>query len=222
MSDCRDLERWLTADDAAARAHAARHALACPVCRPIYDADKRLGERIAAEDWAVVPPAALEERVRAAVRRRLAAPDRRGVGERPGRGRRWLALAAALLVAVAAGTWIGFRPGAGPSQASDLLVADALADARRAERQHARAIASLERAAAERLARADDPSVPAAEAALLLAYRDRIASLEATIDEVRDYLRDNPAHPGARTVLLAAYRDKTEVLREVLALGETT
>ena len=136
--------------------------------------------------------------------------------------RRWMALAAALLLAVGLGMWVGFRPSSGPTQARDLLVVNALAEARRAERQHARAIASLERAAETRLARAEDPAVPAAEAALLLAYRDRIASLESTIEEVREYLSNNPGHAGARTVLLAAYRDKTEVLREILALGEPT
>lgn len=216
MSDCRDFERLLASDDAGELGRARRHALECVACRPIYDAQQRLARRVEEVDWTQQPPAGLEDRVRAGVRRQLDARPR------PTQGRRWMALAAGLLLAVSAGIWIGFRPGVAPTQASGLLVADALADARRAERQHARAIATLERSVESRLARADDPAVPASEAALLLAYRDRLASLESTIQEVSEYLRDNPAHPGARTVLLAAYRDKTEVLREIVALGEPT
>ena len=223
MSECRDLELLLASDDRADLARAGRHALECPDCRAVYDAQKRLAGRIEAWDPAVDPPPALEDRVRGAVRRRLAAPDL-AAGRAAGSGSRgrWLALAAALFLAVALGFWIGLAPNTGPTQAENLLVTGALADARRAEREHARAIASLEEAVDVRLARADDPKLPAAEAAILLAYRDRLAALESTIEEVQDYLRQNPAHPGARTVLLAAYRDKTEVLREVLALGETT
>lgn len=221
MTDCRDFGLLLASDEPEERARAARHALACAGCRAVFDAEKRLRARVDAWDTAVEPPPALEKRVRAAVSRRLTAIDAPGVTRRTG-GRRFIALAAALLMAVGVGMWIGLRPSAGPSQARDLLVADALRDARRAEREHARAIASLERAAESRLSLADDPALPAAEAAMLLAYRDRIASLESTIEEVRDYLHENPGHSGARTVLLAAYRDKTEVLREVLALGEAT
>ena len=216
MTDCREFERLLASDDADELGQARRHALECVACRPIYDAQQRLVRRVEETDWTLQPPSGLEDRVRAEVRRRLDAQPR------PAQGRRWIALAAGLLLAVSAGIWIGLRPGAGPTQASNLLVVEALVDARRAERQHARAIASLERSVESRLARADDPALPASEAALLLAYRDRLASLESTIQEISEYLRDNPAHPGARTVLLAAYRDKTEVLREIIALGEPT
>lgn len=221
MSDCRDFELWLASDEPEDRARARRHALTCAQCRTVFDAQRRLDERVTAWAAEVEPRPELEERVRTAVRRRLGAPDTRARMARIERRRRF-ALAAALVLAVGMGMWAGFRPSFGPTSAQDLLVADALAEARRAERRHAKAIASLEGAAEATLARAGDPDVPAAEAARLLAYRDRIASLESTIQEVREYLRENPAHSGARTVLLAAYRDKTEVLREVLALGEST
>ena len=229
MSLCREFELLMASDDPEDRANVSRHALECAECRAVYDAQRRLSERIEAWDATVEPPPGLEARVRTAVRRRVnamskpmeAREETRDAG-RPGERRRWMALAAALLLAVGLGMWVGFRPSSGPTEARDLLVVSALAEARRAEREHARAIASLEQAAERRLSRAEDPAVPAAEAALLLSYRDRIASLESTIEEVREYLRDNPGHAGARTVLLAAYRDKTEILREILALGEPT
>lgn len=233
MSLCREFELLLASDDPEDRANVSRHALECAKCRAVYDAQRRLSERIEAWDATVQPPPELEARVRTAVRRRVNSMPmstsmpmeaREGTRDavRPGERRRWMALAAALLLAVGLGMWVGFRPSSGPTEARDLLVVSALAEARRAEREHARAIASLEQAAERRLARAEDPAVPASEAALLLSYRDRIASLESTIEEVREYLRDNPGHAGARTVLLAAYRDKTEILREILALGEPT
>ena len=215
MKTCAEFELLLASDDPADLTRAREHALACTACRPLFDAQQRLARSLDAWNPAVTPPPALEERVRGAVWERLAD------GESQESGRWWLAAAAAVLIA-ALGVWIGLRPGTAPTEASGLLVADALAAAKSAELEHARAIAVLEEAAVERLARADDPAVPASEAALLLAYRDRIASLESTIEEVRAFLHDNPAHPEARTVLLAAYRDKTEVLREVLALGEKT
>ncbi len=99
-----------------------------------------------------------------------------------------------------------------------ILVADALRAAEQAEQQHAAAIAELERAAAPILAQAGDPGLPAAKAAQLLAYRDRLRALDSAIAEVKSILEQNPGHAGVRTVLLAAYMDKTQLLREVLAL----
>lgn len=153
---------------------------------------------------------------------RIDRPERHRRRERPSGRRRlaaWSVLAAALLVA-ALGLW-RLTPGPqAPQEARHLLVAEAVAEAEAAEREHARAIARLEQAAAPRLARADDPETGAGQAALLLSYRDRLAFLDSTIAEVRSFLEDNPGNPAGRTVLLAAYKEKTQVLREVLALEE--
>ena len=107
-----------------------------------------------------------------------------------------------------------------PQEATRLLVAEALKDAERAERDHARAIARLEQAAAPILAQSEEPSLAASKAAVLIAYRDRLAYLDSTIAEVEGFLDNNPSHSGGRTVLLAAYTEKTEVLSQVIALEE--
>ena len=131
----------------------------------------------------------------------------------------WGALAAALilsaLVVVRAVPWTQ-----APEEANRLLVVEALKDAVRAERAHARAIARLELAAAPILAQAEDPSLTASRAAVLLAYRDRLAFLDSTIAEIEGFLENNNSHSGGRTVLLAAYTEKTEVLSQIIALEE--
>ncbi|MBP1612007.1 MAG: hypothetical protein H6Q01_670 [Acidobacteria bacterium] len=117
---------------------------------------------------------------------------------------------------------LSFR-GPAPGTASGgriLLVADALAAAEEAEHAHAAAIAQLAAAAEPVLARSSDPATPARDAALLLAYRDRLRYLDRTIGEIQGHLARNEGNPTARALLLAAYTEKTDVLREVLALGE--
>jgi hypothetical protein len=139
----------------------------------------------------------------------------------PGRLPAWAALAAAAAFAVAV-LGLSFR-GPDPGTASgrkNLLVADALAAAEEAEHAHAAAIAQLATAAEPVLARSSDPATPPRDAALLLAYRDRLRYLDRTIEEIQGHLARNEGNPTARALLLAAYTEKTDVLRDVLALGE--
>lgn len=126
-----------------------------------------------------------------------------------------LAMAATLVVAVLVTRSVIYEPTV-ISTSGRLLVSDALAAAHDAEQRHAAAIAALQSAADSILNRADDPQTGAAEAALLLAYRDRISALDSAIAEVNSYLEENPGLASARTVLLAAYIDKTRILEEVL------
>ena len=70
------------------------------------------------------------------------------------------------------------------------------------------------------LARASDKSLAPSKAAVLMAYRDRLAHLDTTIAEINGFLESNPSHSGGRIVLLAAYNDKTEVLLQVIAFEE--
>lgn len=225
MSDssmnCGDYEALRASDDPSELEAAAAHAASCPGCRAVAEAQDELERRIG--EWAApeAPPAELEWRLRSIVRRELAARPQ-GQAADAAASRRWfLAAAASFLLAVAGLTAALWLPrAAGPDRAERLLVAEALEAAERAERDHARAIARLKTAAATTLARSDDPETPAAEAALLLSLRDRLASLDATIAEIESYLEENPANPAARTMLLAAYNDQTEVLRQVMALGD--
>jgi len=221
--NCADYRLSAVSDDPQERARAAAHAASCAACGAIARADAAL--LAAAREWrdaAPAPSPALERRIRdlaasgGAVRAvRAARPS--SVRWRA-RSTRWIA-AAAVIVLAFAGLWLvaGRRPAEGPAR---LLLADAIEDAERAERAHAAAIARLSAAASPILARANDPGVPAREAARLLAWRDRLASLDRTIREIEEFVAENNGNAAARAALLAAYRDKTDVLRAVLTHAE--
>ena len=126
-----------------------------------------------------------------------------------------LAVAATLVIAVLATRTAVYEPVV-ISTSGRLLVAAALEAAHDAEQRHAEAIAALQTAVNPILDRAHDPQIGTAEAALLLAYRDRIFAIDSAIAEVNSYLDENPGLASARTILLAAYIDKTRILEEVL------
>jgi hypothetical protein len=217
------------------RAAAAAHAAGCAACAARLRFEARLAAQAAAwREAGETPAAGYEERVLAAARAARSPAPRVPAG-RPAAGPRfvprarrqasglragWAALAAA---AAFGGAVIGlsFR-GPAPGTATGgrgLIVADALEAAERAEHEHAAAIAQLAAAAGPVLARSSDPATPPRDAALLLAYRDRLRALDRTIGEIQGHLARNAGNPTARALLLAAYTEKTDVLREVLALG---
>jgi hypothetical protein len=213
-SGCEEFARLAVSDEEDERRAAAAHAALCPACAEVWRGWEELRQEAARwRDRAPAPSPILERRVRRAAR-----GGRRWRGWRLGAG---LAAAAAVLASAALllrledlGTGR-----AGPSSSSGALLAErALREADAAERAHARAIARLEAAAAARLERAADPSLPAQEAALLLAYRDRLRFLDRSLAEVQGYLAENPYHAKARALLLAGYTEKSDVLRQVLAL----
>ncbi len=223
---CAEFELLIVSDDPADRERAARHALECELCAATLAAHDRLSER--AFEWreAVRAPRGLERRVRRALAEEPVPLIQRQEAETAAAGswRRWrmpAALAASLLVGLALG-WLPFRSEPAPELAGRLLVVEALEEAKAAEREHARAIARLEQAAAPLLGRARDPETRSADARRLLAYADRLAFLDSTIAEVAAFVDENPGHSHSRVTLLAAYKEKTEILREVLALGETS
>jgi len=223
------------AEDAALR----NHASGCPRCAEILAGQAELLREV--ETWkesTPAPPPQLEQRIlQAAARQAQPAMQEEAQEHRrpqapkqtpaPGRllwfPRRhsyaWGAIAATLILAALlmarAAPWAQ-----APQEANRLLVAEALNDAVRAEREHARAIARLEQAVAPILAQSENPSLTASKAAILIAYRDRLAFLDSTIAEVEGFLDNNPSHSGGRTVLLAAYTEKTEVLSQIIALEE--
>jgi hypothetical protein len=219
MSCERFPEAWV-GDDPAERREAERHAATCPRCAELIEADRKLAEQV--EAWksaAAGPPLDLQRRIAGALRD--AAPTA-GARVRPRSVGRiaWLTAAAALILV--ATTFLLTRDGAPPPATESLEATldriDRIAD------EYAGAIAELEGRAEAVLARAGDPDVPPAEAALLLNYRDRLSNLDAVILEVRSYLDEHPGNAGGHTVLLAAYEEKKEVLGELLALriGETS
>lgn len=228
--NCAEFGLWRASEDPAERSAAAAHAADCAPCAARLAFEARLAAAAAAwRETVTAPPPELEARVLAATRAVRPAPAATAARAAPRRSRRgpgrfaaWAALAAASAFGVAM-LGVSFR-GPAPATASrgrTLLVADALAAAEEAERMHAAAIARLARAAEPVLARAADPATMPREAALLLAYRDRLRDLDRTIDEIEGHLARNAGNPTARALLLAAYTEKSDVLGEILALGES-
>lgn len=219
---CADFERQIVSDDPREREAAVAHGRTCERCNEILVGQRQLS--IAARDWraSVARPARLEKRVLDALRcQESQARELPFRGSASGRMVPWVWAAAATLVLGIGLAWmlLQMTPRA-PQTASRLLVEEALAVAESAERDQAKAIARLEVAAAPVLATADNFDLQAHQAARLMDYRDRLAFLDATIEEIQDFVDSNPGQARARTLLLAAYKEKTQVLRDVLALEE--
>jgi hypothetical protein len=211
--DCREFELALVGDDDHARQQAARHAADCPRCAALLSADTELLERVAAwRDSFPAAPRGADRRVQSMLLARGLLDDPAAV--RPGgrtRATLWVALAAAVLgVVLLLPTWT--------HQGEEDSLEAALLRVERAEREYAGAIATLERRADRVLARADDPTLDARDAALLLRYRDRLSHLDSAIAEVRAFLDEHPGHARGHTVLLAAYEEKKLLLREIVEL----
>ena len=219
---CAQFELWIVSDDPQEQCAAEEHARTCRRCGTILAGQQQLSSEI--RDWrdTVEAPPGLETKVvevlghqgsQAKVR-----PFRSFVSRTSG-PLVW-AVAASLVLGFGL-AWLLFQvtPRA-PQTASRLLIEEALELAESAEREHPKAIARLEVAAAPILAGAHDLDMQAHQAARLMEYSDRLAYLDSTIDEIQGYVASNPGQARARTLLLAAYKQKTQVLREVVALEE--
>ena len=68
-----------------------------------------------------------------------------------------------------------------------------------------------------RLAQAEDPDTPAAEAAQLVALKDRLSRLELKIERSESFLASNPYHAPARLALLRAHEKRDELLSQLAA-----
>lgn len=223
---CSQFQLWIVSDSAEGRRLAAEHAAECDRCAGILSGHLELQEQVASWREASEVPAHLEDRIRGALAGMTLRPlaDRRsseaGAAPRRGRAALWIGLAASFLIGIGLG-WLQFSWGPqAPEQTRRLLAASDVEMAREVEHTQERTIAQLEQEVAPILARARNADLAAHEAAVLLEYRNRIASLNVAIDDVRGFVDENPGHPRARTMLQDAYREKTQLLREVLALEE--
>jgi len=192
----------------------ARHVRDCPDCREAV----RLDERLERELEMLRLPAAesgLWDRIEATLRvekeRQAAAP----VLPTARRGRlaaflagRWPILVpagAALLALLILGTGGGPK---GPLSPSGLLERKALAEVEVKERDYIAAIENLERRAGPRIAAMEEPR--------FALYREKLATIDATIGQCRQALAMNPANAHIRRYLLAALQDKEQTLADVL------
>jgi len=230
---CSEFDLLIVSDEPEAAVKLHDHASGCPRCAEILAGQAELLREV--ETWkesTPAPPPQLEQRImQAAAEQTRPTRQDEAQGQEQARAlgrllrfpRRpayaWGAIAATLiLAALLVARTVPWAQA--PQEANRLLVAEALKNAVRAEREHARAIARLEQAAAPILAQSEDTSLAASKAAVLIAYRDRLAFLDTTIAEIEGFLDNNPSHSGGRTVLLAAYSEKTEVLSQIIALEE--
>jgi hypothetical protein len=218
---CQQMEDWLVSDDARDLEAARRHAEGCANCAELLAEHESV--LAAARAWRQSEPSLRDEFV-ANLEARLETPRPvalfRAHPEQEDGRRSWrrAALAASVLTVLGLGNLLyRITVPQVPAEAQGALLAyDALGEVRRAEQEHARAVAKLEEAVRPLLARADDAATPAAEAAVLIAYRDRLRHVERGIGRVGSYLEENPYHSKARAQLLAGYSEKAQVLREIL------
>jgi hypothetical protein len=225
VSRADEIRDLLCSDDAADHARAGELAGTDAALRAVLDEHARLARDIATwKTQAPPPPAELRARIVAGIAN---APTSNEAAEstvvpatRRFRAGIWswqgVLAAVATIVVVVFVTRGAFTEPPVISTSGRLLVTEALTAAHEAEQRHAAAIALLQDIAAPILKRADDPRTDAAQASLLLAYRDRLSAIDTAIAEVNSYLDENPGLASARTVLLAAYIDKTRILEEVL------
>jgi hypothetical protein len=186
---------------AAVAAGAGDHLATCARCRAL-----------AMDLWAIraaaaaVPPLAVPPAVWTRLAPRIAdapAPAPAGLHVRAP----WLAAAAALLVAV--GAALGMLVGGRQAPADD-AVAQVAADLDAAEAHYLRAIAGL-----ERLARTDDPALPADVARVLQA---NLQALDGAIRDTRAALAVQPDDELARRGLFDALDGKVALLEQTVSL----
>ena len=223
---CELFAEWVVSDALADRRRAAEHAESCPACRSVIRGHQGLQDRVSFWRQDTRAPDHLEDRVRLAIATRSAARVENPVDGgtlRSGtrlRAGMWLALAASFLIGIGLGVFEIPAVSEGPQATRQLLAVPDLRIAKAEEEEQMRAILQLESRAVEILARASQAGLATHEAARLMEYRARIASLDVTIDDVRGFVDQNPGHPRARTMLLEAYKEKKKILRDVIAFEE--
>jgi len=183
---------------------AAGHLAACPACRALV-ADLAAIRAAARELPALTPPPAVWARLAPALAASQAPGPRRVAVPAS-----WLAVAAALLLAVGAalGTLAGGRAPA--DDADSGTVAQVTADLAAAETHYLRAIAGL-----ERIARAGDSALDPAVAAVL---RANLQALDGVIGETRAALAAQPDDELVRRGFLEALDGKVALLEQTVSL----
>jgi anti-sigma factor RsiW len=190
--------------DAPARSAADRHLDTCAACRSVVE-DLREIRRAATALEPRQPPARAWTRIERAIRLEA---------DRPRRPRyAWLAAAAALVLATAAGLYFAAprRPPAEPMEAVAAPSAQAVeAELREAESHYERAIQGL-----ERIANAEQGAFDQATAATL---QKNLAVIDQAISESRAAIRAQPASEPARDSLLTNFKTKLALLQDTVAL----
>lgn len=199
--------------DASRQRELERHLEACAACRALV-ADLRGIQAAAFTLDRVEPSPDVWGRIEAGVQ----------AGRRPGLSMadwpaRWMAIAAALLLATAFGVYaLWSRPSSAPAVAVDApsasdpaaLVASVEADLQAAEAHYEKAIQGL-----ELIAKSDTDALDPAVATVL---QKNLQVIDQAIDESRAAVRAQPASMNAQDSLFDAMRDKVALLQQTVEL----
>jgi hypothetical protein len=211
---CRDLERALESDDPRALEAARLHAEECAACGRELDLADSLSAaaRTLHREWE--SPGLWPSTV-AKIHTLANTPKAAFWAWRPAAGWRTVAAAAALVLALASATWIGWRSFRaidqtdGPEIAGERLLSDeALAEVERAEAQYIRAIEALTRTAAPKINELPSP--------LVVNLRERLLAIDAAIADCRTEIERNRFNAHLRRHLLSIYQEKRRTLEQIL------
>lgn len=195
-----------------------RHLEACAVCRGLV-ADLRAIQAAAFTLDRMEPPASVWTRIAADVETASRVTPRRAFEvPMPEWSARWMAIAAALLVATLVGLYtLGNRPSSAPAVAVDgsetdpaALVASVEADLQAAEAHYEKAIQGL-----ELIAKSDTDALDPAVATVL---QKNLHVIDQAIDESRAAVRAQPASVNAQDSLFDAMRNKVALLQQTVEL----
>lgn len=214
--DCHDLERALASDDPRVLEAARLHAEGCASCRRELD----LADALSAAALTLHREWESPGLWPATVAKIHTLPDTPTPKARFWTWRpvtRWhtAAAAAALVLALASATWLGWRvfqpidQAARPDVARERLLSDeALLEVERAEAQYIRAIETLTRTAA--------PKIEAPASPLVVNLRERLLAIDAAIAECRAEIERNRFNAHLRRHLLSIYQEKRRTLEQIL------
>jgi len=139
--------------------------------------------------------------------------ERRLHQERSAGSRRWQIAAAAVLTFVLGATMFYALRSQNHDAAfdRDILRMSALDEVERAEREHVRAIAQLERVAEAKL---ESPQTP-----LMVSYKEKLMLIDDAIAECEANIDQNRQNAHLRSQLLAMYSEKQQTLQEIVREG---
>jgi hypothetical protein len=156
----------------------------------------------------------LWRRIAAALRREAAVPSAHRWWYIPSSPSWRLAVAAIVLLAVGATTWVMWRgvapqpPGSGGTAVDERLLTDeAVAAIDRSEEQYVRAIDELTRMTKPKLDMPDSP--------LIVSLRERLMAIDSAIVEYRKEIDRNRFNAHLRQQLLWIYQEKRRTLEQV-------
>lgn len=205
---CRDLERY--DQGKMDEAEFIRHAAGCRTCREALRLDKRVMSLSQSLRQPIDAPD-LWNRIEDSLQKEITGVESPAPEFRVKRGHwriwRLAAVSAALIMVACIGIFIGVKIRTSPS---GLLSEKALARVEQKEQEYLQAILNLEKIVL--------PQLGDLNLELNFLYRDRLETIDAQIQQLREALEFNTANVHMRRHLMMALQEKKETLGEVMNL----